>query len=64
MPLRPYETIKQQWPGVAVVFHTAYATIDLIHASLEAGAKRVIPKDADSAELIDEVKQILNPGRD
>lgn len=62
--LELFETIKQQWPGVAVVFHTAYATIDLIDAALEAGAKRVFPKDAESAELIDEVKEILNPGTD
>ena len=60
--LELFETMKQQWPGVAVVFHTAYATIDLINAALEAGAKRVFPKDADSTELIDGVKEILNPG--
>jgi CheY-like chemotaxis protein len=56
-----FETLKRQWPGVAVVFHTAYATIDLINAAFEAGAKRVIAKDADSAELIDVVKEILSP---
>ena len=55
-----YEVIKQQWPDVAVVFHTAYATIDLINAALEAGAKRVFPKDADSTELIDGVKKVLD----
>ena len=60
--LELFETMKQQWPSVAVVFHTAYATIDLINAALEAGAKRVFPKDADSTELIDGVKEILNPG--
>jgi CheY-like chemotaxis protein len=54
-----FEVIKRQWPDVAVVFHTAYATIDLIHAALEAGAKRVFPKDADGTELIDGVKEIL-----
>jgi DNA-binding NarL/FixJ family response regulator len=54
-----YETIKQQWPDVAVVFHTAYATIDLINAALEAGAKRVFPKETDACELIDGVKGIL-----
>ena len=59
--LELYETLKQQWPSVAVVFHTAYATIDLINAAFEAGARRVIAKDADSAELIDVVKKILSP---
>jgi CheY-like chemotaxis protein len=54
-----FEVIKRQWPDVAVVFHTAYATIDLINAALEAGAKRVFPKDADSTELIEGVKEIL-----
>jgi CheY-like chemotaxis protein len=54
-----YETIKQQWPDVAVVFHTAYATIDLINAALDAGARRVFPKEADASELIDGVKGIL-----
>ncbi len=62
--LELFETMKQQWPSVAVVFHTAYATIDLINAALEAGAKRVFSKDADSAELIDGVKEILNPETD
>ena len=62
--LELFETIKRQWPGVAVVFYTAYATIDLINAALEAGAKRVFPKDADSSELIEGVKEILSPGSD
>ena len=56
-----FETIKRQWSDVAVVFHTAYATIDLIDAALAAGAKRVIPKDVDTTELIDVVNEILNP---
>ena len=59
--LELFETIKQQWPGVSVLFHTAYASIDLISAALEAGAIRVFPKDVDSAELIDGVKDILSP---
>jgi len=62
--LELFETLKQQWPSVAVVFHTAYATIDLINAALEAGARRVLPKDVDSAELIDTVKEILSPVTD
>ena len=57
--LELFETIKRQWSGVAVVFYTAYATIDLVNAALEAGAKRVLSKDADSDELIDVVKEIL-----
>ena len=59
--LELFQTIKRQWPGVAVLFHTAYATIDLISAALEAGAIRVFPKDADASELIEGVKEILNP---
>jgi DNA-binding NarL/FixJ family response regulator len=55
-----FEIIKRQWSDVAVVFHTAYATIDLINAALEAGAKRVFSKDVDGTELIDGVKEILD----
>ncbi len=60
--LELFETIKQQWPGVAVVFHTAYATIDLVDAALAAGARRVIRKDVDNTVLIGVIKGILNPG--
>lgn len=56
-----FETIKRQWADVAVVFHTGYATIDMINAALAAGARRVIPKDVDNTELIDVVNEILNP---
>jgi CheY-like chemotaxis protein len=59
--LELYQTIKQQWSGVAVFFYTAYASIDLIEAALEAGAIRVFAKDADSTELINGVKDVLNP---
>jgi CheY-like chemotaxis protein len=54
-----FATIKRQWPDVAVVFHTAYASIDLINAALDAGARRVFPKEADATELVDGVKGIL-----
>ncbi len=54
-----FETIKRQRSDVAVVFHTAYATIDLIDAALGAGAKRVVPKDVDNTELIEVVKELL-----
>jgi CheY-like chemotaxis protein len=54
-----FELFKQQWPDVAVVFHTAYATIDLIEAALDAGAKRVLPKDVENVDLIEGVKEIL-----
>ena len=57
-----FEIIKRQWSGVAVVFYTAYATIDMISAALAAGAKRVIPKDEDTNELVVVVKELLNPG--
>jgi CheY-like chemotaxis protein len=55
------ETMKSQWPDVSVVFYTAYATIDMIEAALAAGAKRVIPKDTDSTELLEVVRQLLKP---
>lgn len=55
-----FETMKSQRAGVCVVFHTAYATIDMVNEALEAGAKRVIPKDADSTELVDVVREILD----
>ena len=56
-----FETIKRQWSDVAVIFYTAFATIDLIDTALAAGAKRVIPKDVDRTELIGVVKEILSP---
>ena len=54
-----FELIKRQWSEAAVIFYTAYATIDLINAALEAGAKRVLPKESDNTELIDGVNDIL-----
>ena len=59
--LELFEIIKRQWSGVAVLFHTAYATIDLINAALEAGAVRVFAKDTDCSELIEGVKDALSP---
>ena len=59
--LELFQTIKRQWTGVSVFFYTAYASIDLIEAALEAGAIRVFAKDADSTELINGVKDVLNP---
>ena len=59
--LELFETIRRQWSDVAVIFHTAFATIDLIDAALAAGARRVIPKDLDNTELIEVVKEILKP---
>ena len=57
--LELFETIKRERSDVAAVFHTAYATIDLIDAALAAGAKRVIPREVDNAELLDVVREIL-----
>ena len=58
------KTMKAQWPHVCVVFHTAYATIDMIEEALAAGAKRVIPKDLDNRELLEVVSEILKPAGD
>ncbi len=55
-----FATIKSQRAGVCVVFHTAHATIDMVNEALAAGAKRVIPKDAHSTELVDVVREILD----
>ena len=57
-----FETIKRQWSGVTVIFHTAYATIDLVNSALDAGARRVIPKDSDNAEVLDVVNEVLAQG--
>ncbi len=54
------DIMKRQWDGVAVVFYTGYATTELVTTALEAGAKRVFPKDVDSTLLINGVKEILN----
>ena len=56
-----FDTIKKQWPSVAVLFHTGYATVDLIDAAIGAGAIRVFAKDVDRTELIEGVKDVLNP---
>ena len=55
------ETMKSQWADVSVVFYTDYATIDTIESALEAGAKRVIPKDIDNTELLKVANELLKP---
>ena len=53
-------TMRSQYPEVAAVLYTAYATIDMINDALEAGAKRVIPKDVNTDELVDTVNGIVS----
>ena len=58
--LELFARIKEERADIAGVFLTAYASIDMIEAALEAGAKRVIPKDADANELGEVVHQIFS----
>ena len=57
--LELFARIKQARPETAGLFLTAYATIDMIQAALGAGARRVIPKEADSKELLSVVEKIV-----
>jgi len=50
-----FREMKDRQPDVNGVFLTAYASIDMIEAALEAGVRRVVPKQSG----IDELKSVM-----
>jgi DNA-binding NtrC family response regulator len=54
-----YHRIKDRQPDVLGVFVTAYATVDMIEAALNAGVCRVFPKPVDIPEVLDAVEEFV-----
>ena len=57
-----YHRIKDRQPDVLCVFVTAYATVDMIEAALNAGVRRVLPKPVDISEILDAVEELVGHG--
>jgi len=56
--LELYARLEQVQPGVPCAFITAFATVDLIEAALDAGVRRVLPKPVDVAEVVAVVEDL------
>lgn len=54
-----YDRTKDRQPDVLCIFVTAYATVDMIEAALDAGVCRVLPKPVDIPEVLDAVEELV-----
>jgi len=57
-----FQRIKDRQPDVPSVVVTAYATVDMIEAALDAGVCRVLPKPVDIPEILDAVEELVGHG--
>jgi len=57
-----YHRIKDRQPDLLCIFVTAYATVDMIEAALDAGVCRILPKPVDIPEILDAVEKLVGHG--
>ncbi len=57
--LELYQQIRWKQPGMGCVFLTAFATLDMIEAALEAGVERVLAKPVEMFELIEAIEHLV-----
>lgn len=57
--LELYQQIQWKQPDMGCVFLTAYATLDMIEAALEAGVERVLAKPVEMFELIEAIEHLV-----
>ena len=54
-----YCRIKDHQPNVPSVVVSAFATVEMIEAALDAGVSRVLPKPVDIGEILDAVEELV-----